>query len=100
VSLSVPAGSYVITATGDVEAAQTTGGTVICQLHAATGVDAIVITLFPKNWSEITLDLAETFDQPGIVTLVCATLDSQAPMSLFDAKIIATRVGKITGQSA
>ncbi len=96
VTLSVPAGSYVLTATADVEAAQTTGGTVLCALNAEGDSDDALITLFPKNWGEVTLAVGHTFGQAGTVTFACDTLDSQAPMNLFGARIVAIRVGKVT----
>ncbi|HST25419.1 MAG TPA: hypothetical protein VLJ76_05480 [Gaiellaceae bacterium] len=97
VSLSLPAGAYVITATGGIEAAQTTGGTVICQMRGDVTSDSSIITLFPKNWGEVTLQITHTFAQAASINFICGTLDSQAPMNLFEAQIVAIRVGKVTG---
>jgi Collagen triple helix repeat (20 copies) len=103
VTLTVPAaGSYVITAKAIVAAAQDTGGTVVCSLLAGTGgaadSDATVITLFPKNIGEVTLEVAHTFSDAGTATFSCSTPDSVSPMQVGQAKVIAIHVGKITNE--
>jgi hypothetical protein len=100
VTLTVPAaGSYVITAKAIVAAAQDTGGTVVCSLLAGTAdSDATVITLFPKNIGEVTLEVAHTFSDAGTATFSCSTPDSVSPMQVGQAKVIAIHVGKITNE--
>ncbi|HST24782.1 MAG TPA: hypothetical protein VLJ76_02220 [Gaiellaceae bacterium] len=95
-SVKVSAGTYVLIAKGSVQAAASTGGTVACELTGAgSHIDGSVLTLFPKNVGVVTLAGVATFDDAGTASLTCATPDSQAPMSLYDASVIAIHVGKI-----
>ena len=57
-----------------------------------------MLTLFPKNIGEVTLETAHTFSDAGTATFSCATPDSVSPMELDLAKVIAIHVGKITSE--
>jgi hypothetical protein len=97
-TVKVAAGTYVIIAKGSVQAAQSTGGTVICNLTAGAGshIDASLITLFPKNVGVITLAGVSTFSDAGTARFTCGTSDSTSPMFLYDASVIAIHVGTTT----
>ena len=95
-SVKLPAGTYVIIAKGFVTAAQNTGGTVFCDLGRPDfDLDTSVITLFPKNTGTVAAEAVETFDNAVTVSFTCRTDDSQSPMSLNDARLIAIHVGKL-----
>lgn len=95
--VKVSVGTYVIIAKGSVQAAASTGGTVTCDLTGAgSHIDGSVLTLFPKNAGVVTLAGVSTFDSAGTASFTCDTPDSQAPMSLYDASVVAIHVGKTT----
>jgi hypothetical protein len=96
VSVDVDRGTYVIIAKGSVQAANTTGGSVSCNLATGTGshIDGSVLTLFPKNVGVVTLAGVNTFGEAGTVSMTCATPDSVSQMLLYDVSVIAIHVGK------
>lgn len=93
----LPAGAYVITAKGNVQAALDTGGTVTCFLTAENDRDTATITLFPKNRGEVTLEMAHTYGKAGSTTFSCYTADSKSRMSVDHIQVVALHVSKVIG---
>jgi hypothetical protein len=96
VTLSLPAGSYAIVAKAVVHATldSATPG-VTCQLKAGSDGDQADIDLSSSSDDPVALVTTHTFAAAGTATLTCSADDDGAVAS--DARIIALRVGTVTG---